>query len=361
MIELIGRPKSEADTPCLLLDMDLVEANIEEMARRFKGRACQLRPHVKTHKLPLIALAQIKAGAIGVTCAKLSEAEIFFEHGVDNILVANVVAGETKLRRLARLARDRDLTVCVDDPQGAAQISAAAREAGTRIKVLVEVNVGINRCGVAPGEPALDLAREVAGLDNLIFKGVMGYEGGMFLQDPEEKARRCDRANRLLVDTAELIRRNHIPVEIVSAGGSNTHLLTGLHPGITEIQVGSYVTMDRHNQDYGLDFHQALTVLATVISRPEPGRAVIDAGMKALSLDAGLPVCLDEGLTLTALNEEHGHLAVADPGRALSPGDKVELVPSHGCTTIPLHDHYVITRGGRIESLTPIAARGALT
>ena len=357
---LAGRPKANVDTPALLLDIEAVEENVARMAALFKGRPCALRPHVKTHKLPLIAHKQIAAGGNGITCAKISEAQIFLEHGIGDILIANQIVGPVKISRLANLARHGRLTVAVDNEQNAKDLSAGAVTAGSRINVLVEINVGLGRCGVAPGEPALTLAQAIRGLDGIEFKGVMGYEGGMFIKDRQEKEERCREANRALVDTRDLLVANGIPVEVVSAGGSNTYGLTGFYPGITEIQVGSYVTMDLHNAEYGLDFRQTLSVLATVISRPELGRAVIDAGLKALSADAGLPRCLTPGVHLTKLNEEHGHLIMEDRGISLKVGDKIELVPSHGCTTIPLHDRYVLVRNGVVESVAPIAARGAM-
>jgi D-serine deaminase-like pyridoxal phosphate-dependent protein len=341
----------------LLLDMGVAEENIRRMAAFFRGRDCGLRPHVKTHKLPLIARKQLEAGAVGVTCAKLGEARIFQEAGIGSILIANEVVGETKIRSLVRLMREGEVTVCVDSLDSARDLSEAAAEVGIAAPVLVEVNVGLDRCGVAPGESALELVRGIARLGNLRFRGVMGYEGGLFLKDPEEKARRCREANRLLVDTAERIRRGGFEVEIVSAGGTNTFRLTGTCPGITDVQVGSYVTMDDFNREHGLDFGQAVTVLATVISRPEPGRAVIDAGMKSLSTDNGLPVCAEEGVAITALNEEHGRLLLE--GRDVRVGDKIEVIPRHGCTTIPLFDRYFVLRDDRLESVAEIRARGA--
>ncbi len=219
--------------------------------------------------------------------------------------------------------------------------------------------MGLNRCGVRPGETALALVQEIAKLQNLIFRGVMGYEGGLFIRDFEEKKRKCEECNRLLVETKELIEKDGFPVEIVSAGGSNTFYLTGFYPGITDVQVGSYVTMDAHNTYYGVDFEQAITVLTTVISRPERGRAVTDAGKKSLSTDEGLPACREKGILVSTLNEEHGHLRIENPAHDLSVGDKIEIVPSHGCTTIPLYDRYVIIRNDCVESTVEIRARGA--
>jgi D-serine deaminase-like pyridoxal phosphate-dependent protein len=359
-LPIIGQPKWEVDTPALLLDIAAVELNIAQMAAWFVDKPCKLRPHVKTHKLPLVARMQLEAGAIGITCAKLSEAQVFLEHGFQDILIANEIVGQTKIRRLIGLVRYGHIMVCVDHARNAEELSQAAEKADLQLDVLVEVNVGLNRCGVAPGPPTLELAQRIQGLAGLRFRGVMGYEGGLYVKDPEEKQAKCLQANQTLVATRDLLINAGIPVEIVSAGGSNTYNLTGAYPGITDVQVGSYVTMDLHNEDYGLGFRQALSLLTTVISRPEPDRAVIDAGLKAISQDAGLPGCRRSGISVTRLNEEHGHLRIEDPDDALKPGDKVELIPSHGCTTIPLHDVYVLVRGSRIESVLPIGARGAL-
>jgi D-serine deaminase-like pyridoxal phosphate-dependent protein len=357
--DIVGRHKAEVDTPALLLYMDAVERNITKLAQFFSDKPCKLRPHVKTHKLPLIAHKQMEAGAIGITCAKLSEAKVFLEAGITKVLIANEIVGRTKIERLVQLSGYGELIVCVDQFENAREISETAERFGRKINVLVEVNVGLNRCGVMPGKPALDFVQRVTGLRNLTFRGVMGYEGGMFIDDLEEKKRNCLECNQRLVQTKEVIERGGFPVEIVSAGGSNTFNLTGLYPGITDIQVGSYVTMDSHNRCYGLDFEQAITILTTVISRPEKGRAVTDAGMKSFSTDNGLPVCMEAGVTVSRLNEEHGHLKIETPERDFSVGDKIEIIPSHGCTTIPLYDRYVVVRNDCIESVMEIHARGA--
>jgi D-serine deaminase-like pyridoxal phosphate-dependent protein len=246
----------------------------------------------------------------------------------------------------------------VDDPANARDISRAAVRAGTRVNVLVEVNVGLDRCGVLPGNPALELVRSLSSLEGLVFRGIMGYEGGLFTHDQAEKERRCAEANRLLVETAHLLERGGHPPGIVTAGGSNTFGLTGTCPGITDVQVGSYVTMDLHNRAFGIDFEQAVTVLATVISRPERHRAVTDAGKKSVSTDEGLPACTRPGVSVSRLNEEHGILAVEDGAGALAVGDTIELIPAHGCTTIPLYDHYVALRDGIVEGVLPILSRG---
>lgn len=357
--EIIGRHKSEVDTPALLLYLDAVERNIGKMASFFQDKPCKLRPHMKTHKLPLIAHKQIEAGSIGITCAKLGEAKVFFEAGIKNILIANEIVGQAKIQRLVQLSGFGELIVCVDQYDNARDISEVARRFGKKMHVLAEVDVGLNRCGVKPGKPTLELVQKITKLKDLQFRGLMGYEGGLFINDFEEKVRKCRESNQRLVETRELIERNGFPVEIASAGGSNTFKLTGLDPGITDVQVGSYVTMDAHGRYFGLDFEQAITVLTTVISRPEKGRAVTDAGKKSLSTDEGLPVSKVPGIVVSKLNEEHGHLAIENPDHDLSIGDKIEIIPSHGCTTILLFDRYVIIRNDYVESVIEIHARGA--
>lgn len=351
---LIGMHKTEVDTPALLLDIEVAERNIERMAKFFEDRKCNLRPHCKTHKSPLIAKKQIEAGAIGITCATIEEAELMAREGIKNILIANQIIGKTKINRLVNLLSYLDIIVCVDNDENAKQISKIAGKLGKKMNVLVEINVGLNRCGIKPGKSAVDFVRKITNLDNIIFRGIMGYEGGLFTNNMKEKKKKCQSANQLLVSTKELIEKNRINVEIVSAGGSNTYNLTGLHPGITEVQVGSYVTMDIHNKEFGLDFEQAVFVISTVISRTEKNRAVIDAGLKAVSSDNGLPLCTQEGLTLFKLNEEHGHIKIDDLESNLSVGDRVELIPAHGCTTIPLYGHYFIIRHEYVESVGKI-------
>ena len=357
---LAGQSKADLDTPALLLDLDAVDANIDQLADWFRGKSCQLRPHAKTHKLPLIAQKQIAAGAIGITCAKLSEAEAFFRHGIRDILVANEIVGPRKIERLMGVCRLGNLIICVDDIGNARAISAGAQQHGVVIAVVVEVDTGLGRCGVKPGLPTVEFVRAVARLPGLRFCGLMGYEGGCFLKDDREKADRCATAYRHLVETSEQVRHAGFPVDIVTAGGSNTYALGGVYPGITDLQVGSYVTMDTFNREYGQNFRQAVTVLATVISRPQPARAILDTGEKAISTDHGLPTVLHEGVAVSKLDEEHGRLILTGAAVNLKVGDKLELVPSHGCTTIPLHEQYVLVRGDRVEGVAPIAAHGAL-
>ncbi len=358
---IFGLHKTEVHTPALLLDIDKAQQNIQRMASFAKRVGCALRPHIKTHKLPYLAHRQIAAGAIGITCAKLSEAEVFLYSGIREILIANEVVETGKIRKLVSLASLAHLMLCVDDIRNASDLNSAAKEAKLdKLDILIEINVGLNRCGVLPGKPALMLAEKIDKLPRLNLVGIMGYEGAMYELTPEEKSRLCNERISKLIETANLLRKNGFNIEIVSAGGSNTCMHTGKFKGVTELQVGSYVTMDAYNKKNGMDYEQAISIMATVISVPRRGIAIVDAGMKAISTDKGLPECVDNGLKVIMLNEEHGYIDFTQSSSPLKIGSKVELIPAHGCTTIPLYQDYLVIRRGHLEASMPIAARNGL-
>jgi len=359
----IGTPKVDLDTPALCLDIVAAEANIRRMADFLGNGPVRLRPHSKTHKSPVLAQKQLQAGAIGITCAKLGEAEVMAAAGIQDILIANQIVGAAKIARLVNLATTTHVIVAVDDAANVDDLDAAARARGVRLRTVIEVDIGMGRCGVPPGRPALELARRLVSRDSLRFEGLMGYEGHtVMLPDPQQRRALTEASLKRLVETAELLRGAAIAVPIVSSGGTGTYFITGRYPGISEIEPGSYVTMDSQYRDHvGIDFANALTVLATVVSAPGPDRAEIDAGLKTLTRDFGLPVVLEPaGWELVGLAEEHGHLRRCG-GPALRPGDKVEIVPNHGCTTINLHDEYHVIRGGLLDSVWPIAGRGKIS
>jgi len=359
----IGTPKADLDTPALCLDIEVVEANIRRMADAVRDGPVRLRPHAKTHKSPMLAQMQLAAGAIGITCAKLGEAEVLAAAGIRDILIANQIVGAGKIARLANLAAHTEIMVAVDDAANVADLDAAAQAKGVRLRALVELDIGMGRCGVLPGEPALELARRVVASPGLRFEGLMGYEGHtVMIKDPEMRRARTEASLKLLVDTAGLLRRHGIPVAIISSGGTGTYFITGRYPGVTEIQVGSYITMDgQYREEVGIDFAYGLTVLASVVSVHGPDRAEVDAGLKTVTRDFGLPTLIDPpGWELVGLSEEHGHIRRTG-GVPLRPGDKVEIVPNHGCTTINLHDEYHMIRRGVLEAVWPIAARGKVS
>ena len=355
-----GTLKSDLPTPALIIDLANVEDNLSLMARFFEGKPAKLRPHFKTHKCPILAHKQIQAGAIGMTCAKLGEAEVLVDAGIGDILIANQIVDPVKISRIAELARQNRLMVAIDQTDNLRQISEAAIRAGSRVNVVVEVDVGLHRCGVQPGHAALDLARRGAQSGGIHFAGLLGYEGhAVLVTDVEQRARLAREAMQALVDTAELIRQAGLPVEIVSAGGTGTYDITGTFPGVTEVEAGSYLFMDTKYRRLGLPFRNALSLLATVISTPAPNRAIIDAGLKVLTTENGLPqVASLPGATLASLSEEHGRLELDPEKAALRVGDRVELIPSHVCTTVNLHDRYYVLQEGKLAAIWPITARG---
>jgi len=357
-LESVG--KSDIDTPALLIDLDAMERNIAKMAKYFRGVKAKLRPHAKTHKTPIIAHKQIQAGARGITCAKLGEAEVMVAAGIRDILIANQVVGRQKIERLMRLAKHSDVVVAVDDPRNARDLSEAALRVGTKLNILIEVNVGMDRCGVEPGKPTLVLARNVLKLPGLRFRGVMGYEGHTVFMEPFEKRREeCTKAMKLLIGTRDTLEDAGIGVEIVSAGGTGTYNISGEYPGVTEIQAGSYVLLDSKYKTIVPEFECALTVLTTVISKPTSDRAIVDMGMKAVTSEFGVPQPKGvKGVELIRLSEEHGKLQLKNPSTSINVCDKLEFVPTHCCTTINLHDRFYGVRGDRLEAIWGISGRG---
>ncbi len=358
--QAIGMRVEDLDTPCLLLDLDMAERNLDAMAQAFAGTGVRLRPHAKTHKTPKLALMQMERGAIGVCCAKLGEAEVMAAGGVPDILVTSELVGAHKIRRLLGLAKQVRITTVVDAAGPAEQISAAAAAAGLRIRCLVDLDVGTNRTGIAPGESALALAQKVASLPGLELVGLQGYEGHLqHVVDIEERRAAHAAAIGQLSQTANLLLEHGLNVEIVSTAGTGTCRFAAGWDKVTEVQPGSYVVMDTdYGRVNGLGFEHSLSVLVSAISKRDNG-VTVDGGMKTLSTDSGpaRPKGLDA--TYTPRGDEHGLVSFAN-GNPLALGDKIELLPSHCDTTINLHDLYYVTRGGYVVALWPIAARGRL-
>ena len=359
---------SECDTPALLLDMEGVERNIKRMAEYYRGRKIHHRPHIKVHKSTFLAHKQIAAGANGITCAKLSEAEVMANSGIGDILIANEIIGVHKLTRLATLAKRCRIEVLVDNLPNVREMSRIASDVGSNIDVLVEMNLGTNldgildRCGVTSGEEAVRLAHNITELKNVTFKGLMGYEGAVRkFTNFESRKNAVEKALGFLVKTKDMVEDSGLAVDVVSSGGTMTYNLASQIHGITEIQAGGYVFMDTTYQKFGIDFDPALTVLTGVISRPKPDKIIVDAGLKTIGAELGLPLLKDRAdIECTALNAEHGHLRLRQPSNDPSCGDKLEMLPSHVDTTVCLHDNYVMTRRGEVEGLLAIEARGRL-
>jgi D-threonine aldolase len=364
----IGMTLSEVDTPSLILDLDAFDRNLDRLDASLSGKNVKVRPHAKSHKCPQIALAQIARGAVGVCCQKVSEAEALVLGGVKDVLIANEVVGPIKLSRLAALARQAHVAVCVDDAGNVAALDAAvSQEFGVRLDVLVEVNVGANRCGIEPGAAAVKLAQQISSCPNLRFAGLQAYQGSaQHLRKVEERRAAIERAVAAVGDTVAALNRAGIKCDKVTGAGTGTYLFEAASGIYNEIQPGSYIFMD---VDYGRNewtesgiprFEHSLFVWTTVMSRPNAERAVVDAGLKASSVDSGMPrVADDETVEYVKASDEHGVLRL-NGARGYAVGDKLKLIPGHCDPTVNLYDNYVCVRGGKVEALWPIAARGAV-
>ena len=355
----IPRHLHEIPTPALLVDAAALDRNIRRMAAFFAAGPCRLRPHVKAHKTPEIARRQLAAGScVGLTCATVSEAEAVAAL-CDDILLANEIVSPGKADRVAALARGRRVTVAVDSVHGLEVLSRAAAAAGATIGVLVDLDVGQGRCGVAPGDDAVALARRVAEAPGVELRGVMGYEGHVQpVRERADRERQARQAMALLVGIAGRLRQEGLPCPIVSGGGTGTYDISGRVPGVTEIQAGSYALMDTDYAAVGAGFEAAFSVLGTVVSAPVAGRVVADCGHKSTTKDHGHPAVKGlPGATVTALNDEHATIALP-AGVTVRIGDRIELLPSHTDPTMNLHDVVFVVEGSRVVDVWPVAARG---
>jgi D-serine deaminase-like pyridoxal phosphate-dependent protein len=348
-------------TPALIVDLSAMERNIRRMADFFSESTCRLRPHFKAHKTPAIARRQLAAGSCtGLTCATVGEAEIIVAQALtDDVLIANEVVGPGKAARVARLARQADVKVAVDSDAGLEDLARAGYAEGVEIGVLVDVNVGLPRCGVGPGAQALNLAQRVAAGEGVRLRGAMGYEGHVVaIEDRAQREAAAKRAMEPLLSTVRMIREAGLPCEIVSAGGTGTYDITGRIEGVTEVQAGSYVLMDTAYGKLDIPFELAFTVLGTVLSRPKPEMCVADNGNKACSMDHGNPAVKGiEGASVLFLSDEHATI-VLPPESTIRVGDRIELWPSHIDPTINLHDVIFAVDGDEVVEVWPVAARG---
>jgi len=359
--DLIGRPVTDADTPALLVDYDALKANIGLMASFFADRPCSLRPHFKSHKCTHIARMQMEAGAVGITCAKLGEAEVLADAGITDILIANQIVGGTKMARLVELAKRANPIVAVDCPENVRELSNAAATAGVTIRVLAEIDIGMNRCGVAPGPSAVALAWLVGSSPGLAFEGLQGYEGHLaLLRDEGERAEKTHAALKMLVDTRHAIEDSGLPVRIVSGGGTGTYNVTGDYPGIDEVQAGSYALMDWYYGEIRPEFRQALSILTAICSRPRPGVAVVDVGVKGVGAEFGPPRLKNVALYELGRFASEEHTVWLIPDSSVTLGDKIEMIPSHGCTTCNLYRELVAHRDGIVVDVWPIEGSGKL-
>jgi len=364
-----GMALEEVDTPALVVELDVMEANLTEMARRAAEAGVRLRPHSKTHKCAEISLRQMALGAVGVCCQKVSEAEAQVEHGVSNVLISNQVVGGRKIARLVDLAARARVGVCVDHPENVDELGRAAAAAKVALNVLVEIDVGASRCGVAPGAPAVALAERVASHPSLAFEGLQAYQGrAQHLRTVAEREAAICRAVELVTETRRALSSAGLPVETIAGAGTGTYELEAGSGVYNELQPGSYVFMDAdYARNLGLDggpvttFEHSLFVYATVMSIPSDETAIVDAGLKAFSVDSGLPVPRpSDGGEYVGASDEHGKLSLAGTNRRYRLGEKVLLVPGHCDPTVNLYDWLVAVRGGTVESVWPVVGRGAV-
>jgi D-serine deaminase-like pyridoxal phosphate-dependent protein len=352
----IGRARHELITPALILDLDILRRNIAAMADWTVTHA-KIRPHTKVHKCVEIARMQIAAGAIGLTTATVWEAAAMARAGFDNILIANEVAGEEKLALLAETAHETNILVGVDHPECAQALFSAVQKAGSRIGVLVDIDVGMRRGGARSYEEAVRVAQTVSSLPGLELRGAMGYEGWVVMEpDCAVRARKAAEAIGRLVAGVARLEEAGFTIGIVSAGGTNTHDVTGAHARITELQAGSYALMDAGYAPLSPKFLPALSVLGTVMSRHETS-AVLDCGTKVIAIDVAPPVAHEAGIKVRELHEEHTLLDVA-ADHPLRFGDRVELTVGYCGGTVNLHDAYHVVEQGRVVDIWPIVARG---
>jgi D-serine deaminase-like pyridoxal phosphate-dependent protein len=362
---MLGSSTDALSTPAVVVDLDVLESNVRRMAARADEAGVRLRPHAKTHKCPEIAALQRAAGAWGLSLAKVGEAEVFVDAGFDDVFIAYPIVGEDKARRLLALSERARLAVGVDSFEGAQTLAAPFRAASRTLDVMLKVDVGYGRVGVLP-ERAVDVARQVAELQGLSLRGVFTHAGHGYLAETLDGVLAIARLEgERLVETACRMREAGLPVEETSVGSTPTAAVAMKVDGVTECRPGNYVFHDASQVALGtcgLD-DCALTIFATVVSVPGPGRAVLDAGSKTLSSDPLRPTPRGYGRVLgrssyvEKLSEEHGVLAVAE-GETFRVGERVRLLPNHACVVANLHDRLIGVSQGRVEAVLQGAARG---
>ncbi|MBR0800302.1 DSD1 family PLP-dependent enzyme [Bradyrhizobium jicamae] len=366
---LPGMHEDDIQTPCLIVDLDALERNIRKMGDYAKAHNMRHRAHGKMHKsVDILRLQQELGGAVGVCCQKVSEAEVFARAGVDDILVSNQVRDPAKIDRLARLPRyGARVTVCVDDPKNIAELSAAARKHGTTLECFVEIDCG--RCGVRTPPEAVAIAKSVDAALNLRFAGIQAYQGAtQHLDKYEDRQAKLNAGLARVKDVVEALKAEGLEPELVSGGGTGSYCFESNSGVYNELQCGSYAFMDA---DYGRildkdgkridngEWENALFILTSVMSHAQPDRAVCDAGLKAQSVDSGMPfVHGRDDVKYVKCSDEHG--VIDDPKSVLKVNDKLRLVPGHCDPTCNVHDWYVGIRNGRVEVLWPVSARGKM-
>lgn len=365
-----GMDEKDIQTPCLIIDLDALERNVKKMGDRAKEMGVRHRAHGKMHKSVDVAKLQEElGGSVGVCCQKVSEAEVFVRGGIKDVMVSNQVRDPAKIDRLAKMPKlGARILVCVDDPENVADLSAAAQKHGTELECLVEIDCGAGRCGVSSSQEVVNIAKLIDAANGLKFAGIQAYQGAMqHLDLYEDRKAKIDVAVDMVRDAVTALKSQGLECDIVGGGGTGSYYFEGTSGVYNELQCGSYAFMDA---DYGRildkdgkridqgEWENSLFILTSVMSHSKPDKAIVDAGLKAQSVDSGLPTVFgrDDKIEYLKCSDEHG--VVADPEGVLKANDKLKLVPGHCDPTCNVHDWYVGVRGGKVEKLWPVSARG---
>ena len=362
----VGMVLEDVSTPALIIDLDALERNVGRMGNFIKEKGIRHRAHAKTHKSADIALYQIEhGGACGVCCQKVAEAEALVAGGVKDVLVSNQVVDPQKIDRLAQMAKNARVLVCVDDLGNVDDLSIAARNHGTTIECLVEIDCGAGRCGVEWGQPAVEIAKKIATSVGLTFSGLQAYQGAaQHVHDFEERKAKIEAAVKQVADTVKMLATEDLECDIVGGAGTGTYYFEGSSGVYNEMQCGSYIFMDADYQRVKDDrgnvishFENSLFIWTSVMSHTKADKAICDAGLKEQSVDSGLPVIFGrDDVEYIKCSDEHG--VISDPGNVLKLNDKLKLIPGHCDPTCNVYDWYVGYRNGRVECLWPVTARG---
>ncbi|MDR7147737.1 DSD1 family PLP-dependent enzyme [Rhizobium sp. BE258] len=363
---LIGTRIEDIDTPSLIVDLDAFERNVKKMGQFMKDNGLRHRAHAKTHKSSDIAAYQIEVGgACGVCCQKVSEAEALVNAGVRDVLVSNQVVARNKIARLAAMAKRARVLVCVDDLSNVDDLSAGAVDYGSQIECLVEIDVGAGRCGVTPGTAAVEIAKKIDAAPGLKFAGLQAYQGrAQHVYDHAERKALIEGAVKMTADTIALLKDARLKCDIVAGAGTGTFEMEGTSGVYNELQCGSYIFMDADYQrvrdekgEFLSSFENSLFIYTSVMSKTKTDKAICDAGLKAQSVDSGMPVIFGRtDIEYVKCSDEHG--VISDPGNVLRLNDKLKLIPSHCDPTVNVYDWYIGVRNGRVEAIWPVTARG---
>lgn len=351
--------KDEISTPALVINYDLMLENIKTMAKFAKDSGVDLRPHVKTHKCPEIAKLQLEAGARGICVAKVGEAEIFAKGGFNDILIANQVVDLGHIKRLIELNKSSLVRVCVDSKKNITDLNHLADKAGVKLEVVMEIDIGLGRNGVKPGQPTLEIANFISEKKSLKLVGLQGYEGHLIsVFDDEMRKKQTEECMEQLLKARDILNENGFEINYLTASNTATCKYSGKVKGITELQPGTYIFNDEHHERVAPEFKIAATVLAGITNNPNKRIYTMDAGLKAVTTDNGNPIFKDYPKSkIRIMTEEHG-IFKSGPKESFEIGQKIEIIPSHICTTVNLYDFFMVIRQGKVMAKWNIAARG---